>query len=368
MSRSPFNHLFSNGDSLRDDVDDLEDLGFPPPPSPFFSAILAAFQPMVCDDAEEAWRCHVNQLVTDSDGSCAVYTFHVFSSLFQNIQGKFCTLTTDAATYLGEGLRGIGSKFLRSSQMLTTCSDCPTIYIDADTIMSYGLLEKMKFSALELQEYLDTYNGREEAAIMWLRNCKDTFPRCPGDSVVTCQPGESEEKQLELCQRLYKLHFQLLLLFQSYCKLIGQVHAVSSVPELLNMSRELSDLKTSLQAAEAAVASDLELSHLAHNHGHASQGAAAAAVPAAVQAILECLKNQEYTKAVRYIQESRRQWPGDVFGGGSESEVQTLLNAFFRHQTLGPDGDHRAGLICSKLLELNGEIREMIRRAQDYRR
>lgn len=128
----------------------------------------------------------------------------------QNIQGKFCTLTTDVATYLGEGLRGIGSKFLRSSQMLTTCSDCPTIYIDADTvsstikctvinsrltvsnhinrlsfknhfcqdfrqrlmhldisfqIMSYGLLEKMKFSALELQEYLDTYNTKEEAAV-----------------------------------------------------------------------------------------------------------------------------------------------------------------------------------------------------------
>lgn len=69
--------------SLRDDVDDLEDLGFPPPPSPFFSAILAAFQPTVCDDAEEAWRSHINQLVTDSDGSCAVHTFHVFSSLFK---------------------------------------------------------------------------------------------------------------------------------------------------------------------------------------------------------------------------------------------------------------------------------------------
>ena len=46
-------------------------------------------------------------------------------------------------------------------------------------------------------------------------------------SVCVCVP-----QQLELCQRLYKLHFQLLLLFQSYCKLIGQVHAVSSVPEV----------------------------------------------------------------------------------------------------------------------------------------
>uniref|UniRef100_A0A7N9AS87 Furry homolog b (Drosophila) n=1 Tax=Mastacembelus armatus TaxID=205130 RepID=A0A7N9AS87_9TELE len=342
--------------SLHDDVDDLEDLGFPPPPSPFFSAILAAFQPTVCDDAEEAWRCHINQLVTDSDGSCAVYTF----------QGKFCTLTTDVATYLGEGLRGIGSKFLRSSQMLSTCSDCPTIYIDADTIMSYGLLEKMKFSALELQEYLDTYNSREEAAVSWLRNCKDTFPRCPGDNVVTCQPGDSEEKQLELCQRLYKLHFQLLLLFQSYCSLIGQVHAISSVPELLNMSRELTDLKTKHK-------------HLAHTHAHAAQ-VAAMVVPsfptseAAVQAILECLKNHEFTKAVRYIQECRRQWPHGVFGGSSESEVQTLLNVYFRHQTLGQTGTialvgsrQDLTLICSKLLELNGEIRDMIRRAQGYR-
>jgi len=86
------------------------------------------------------------------------------------------------------------------------------------------------------------------------------------------------------------------------------------------MSRELSDLKASLQAAEAAVASDLELSHLAHSHGHASHVAAAAAAPvpsfqnseAAVQAILECLKNQEFTKAVRYIQESRWVHMGDI--------------------------------------------------------
>lgn len=31
--------------------------------------------------------------------------------------------------------------------------------------MSYGLLEKIKFSVLELQEYLDTYNNRKEAAL-----------------------------------------------------------------------------------------------------------------------------------------------------------------------------------------------------------
>ncbi|XP_030648105.1 protein furry homolog [Chanos chanos] len=354
--------------SFGEDRDDLDDLGFPPPPSPFFSAILAAFQPTVCDDAEEAWRSHINQLVCDSDGSCAVYTFRVFSSLFQNIQSKFCSLTSDAAGYLGDGLRGIGSKFMRSSQMLTSCSDCPTLFVDADTIVSYGLLEKVKFSVLELQEYLDTYNNREEAAVSWLQSCKATFPRCSDDGVITCQPGDTEEKQLELCQRLYKLHFQLLLLFQSYCKLIGQVNTISSVPELLNMSQELNDLKGSLRVAAAGVASDLAAQE------RPSAPPTFPSSEAAVQAILECLKSNQFTTAIRYIRECRRIWPNDIFGGNSEDEVQTLLNIYFRHQTLGQTGtfalvgsSQDLSEICIKLMELNGEIRDMIRRAQTYR-
>uniref|UniRef100_A0A8C9YLR1 FRY microtubule binding protein n=1 Tax=Sander lucioperca TaxID=283035 RepID=A0A8C9YLR1_SANLU len=329
-----------HGTSLRDDVDDLEDLGFPPPPSPFFSAILAAFQPTVCDDAEEAWRCHINQLVTDSDGSCAVHTFQVFSSLFKNIQGKFCILTTDVSTYLGEGLRGIGSKFLRSSQMLTTCSDCPTIYIDADTIMSYGLLEKMKFSALELQEYLDTYNTREDAAV----------------------------SQLELCQRLYKLHFQLLLLFQSYCSLIGQVHAISSVPEVSPIIAQ----KGSDSDKQKQTKNTQNVPAIQQNPGWISPATVIRKRSWSFTTHIQTC-NIRFTE-YRLHNVQMRQWPNGVFGGSSESEVQTLLNVYFRHQTLGQTGTialvgsrQDLSLICSKLLELNGEIRDMIRRAQGYR-
>uniref|UniRef100_A0A671P5F7 Furry homolog a (Drosophila) n=1 Tax=Sinocyclocheilus anshuiensis TaxID=1608454 RepID=A0A671P5F7_9TELE len=340
-----------------------------PPPSPFFSAILAAFQPTVCDDAEEAWRNHLNQLVADSDGSCAVYTFQVFSSLFQSIQTKFCTLTCDAAGYLGDGFRGIGAKFVRSSQMLTSCSECPTLFVDADTIVSYGLLEKMKFSVLELHEYLETYNNKKEAVKSWLRNCKASFPKCTGDGVITYQPAETEEKQLELCQRLYKLHFQLLLLFQSYCKLIGQVHAINSVPELQNMSRELSELRSNLRAAAASVANET-----AAERRDPTAESPYSSSEAAVQAILESLKTNEFSRAIRYIQECRKMWPSDIFGSSSENEIQTLLNIYFRHQTLGQTGTFALvgskqdlSEICNRLTELNCEIRDMIRRAQGYR-
>uniref|UniRef100_A0A8C1DBX3 FRY microtubule binding protein n=1 Tax=Cyprinus carpio carpio TaxID=630221 RepID=A0A8C1DBX3_CYPCA len=340
-----------------------------PPPSPFFSAILAAFQPTVCDDAEEAWRSHLNQLVADSDGSCAVYTFQVFSSLFQSIQSKFCTLTCDAAGYLGDGLHGIGAKFVRSSQMLTSCSECPTLFVDADTIVSCGLLEKMKFSVLELQEYLETYNNKKEAVKSWLRNCKASFPKCTGDGVITYQPTETEEKQLELCQRLYKLHFQLLLLFQSYCKLIGQVHAINSVPELQNMSRELSELRSNLQAAAASVDDET-----AAERRDPTAESPYSSSESAVQAILESLKTNEFCRAIRYIKECRKMWPSDIFGSSSENEIQTLLNIYFRHQTLGQTGTFALvgskqdlSEICNRLTELNCEIRDMIRRAQGYR-
>ncbi|XP_030634018.1 protein furry homolog [Chanos chanos] len=372
---------------LEEEKEDLLECRSSPPPSPFFSAILAAFQPATCDDAEEAWQSHISQLVSDNDGSCAIYTFHIFSALFQSIQTKFCSLTCDAASYLGDSLRGIGTKFVRSSQMLTACSECPTLFVDAETIISYGLLEKMKFSVLELQEYLDTYNNRKEAAISWLRNCKATFPKCCGEGEMRSQTAESEERQLELCQRLYKLHFQLLLLFQSYCKLIAQVHVISSVPELLNMSKELNDLRRNLREAAASVARDQAVHDRCSSEPTSSQPTSAFSEPsttssqpifasseAAVQGILESLRENSFSTAIRYIQECRRLWPSDIFGSSSEDETQTLLNIYFRHQTLGHTGTFALvgskqdlSEICGKLMELNGEIRDMIRRAQGYR-
>uniref|UniRef100_A0A665VLN6 Furry homolog a (Drosophila) n=1 Tax=Echeneis naucrates TaxID=173247 RepID=A0A665VLN6_ECHNA len=376
LSISELHPEFHCGDSLTMDMlhsdyreldNELLESRSSPPPSPFFSAILAAFQPAACDDAEEAWRSHINQFVSDSDGSCAVYTFHVFSTLFQSIQTKFCSLTCDAVSYLGDGLRGLGSKFLRSSQMLTSCSECPTLFIDASTIMSYGLLEKMKFSVLEIQEYLDTYNNKKDAA--WLSNCKATFPRSAGGTMITCQPVEHEEKQLELCQRLYKLHFQLLLLFQSYCKLIEQVHEISSIPKLTNRSRELNELKSNLRVAAASVTND----EIAARDSSCLEPTFNSS-EAAVQAILECLNDKEFPAAIRYIRECRTIWPNDIFGSHSEDETQTLLNIIFRHQTLGQTGTFamvgsKQDLteISVKLMELNGEIRDMIRRARGYR-
>ncbi|XP_067993752.1 protein furry homolog-like isoform X3 [Melanerpes formicivorus] len=345
--------------------DEEEQDGFPevqtsPPPSPFLSAILAAFQPVAYDDEEQAWRCHVNQMLSDTDGSCAVYTFHVFSRLFQTIQRRFVSITNDSVSFLGESLQRIGKKFQSSLEVMMLCSECPTVFVDAETLMSCGLLETLKFSVLELQEHLDTYNVKREAAEQWLEDCKRTFGTDDG-----IHGTNTDAQELELCRRLYKLHFQLLLLFQAYCKLISQVKTIRKEAEVINMSEELALLESCLKEAEAASDSGIEEIEIAE----ASQ----ASTETAIHSLIETLRNKEFVSAVAQVKAFRSIWPHDIFGSSEDDPVQTLLHIYFRHQTLGQTGSFAVvgsnqdmSEASCKLMELNLEIRESLRMVQSY--
>ncbi|ERE89735.1 putative protein furry-like isoform 1 [Cricetulus griseus] len=350
---------FSGLSSQEEDEQD----GFPevqtsPLPTPFLSAIIAAFQPVAYEDEEEAWRCHVNQMLSDTDGSCAVFTFHVFSRLFQTIQRRFGEITKEAVGFLGESLQRIGTKFKSSLEVMMTCSECPTVFVDAETLMACGLLETLKFSVLELQEHLDTYNTKKEAAEQWLENCKRTF-----GAKEDIYRINTNAQELELCRRLYKLHFQLLLLFQAYCKLINQVNTIKNEAEVINMSEELAQLEGTLKEAEAA----------SENEEIDISKAAQTTIETAIHSLIETLKNKEFVSAVAQVKAFRTLWPNDIFGSCEDDPVQTLLHIYFHHQTLGQTGSFAvigSNLDMSeanyKLMELNLEIRESLRMVQSY--
>uniref|UniRef100_A0AAR2KVV7 Furry homolog, like n=1 Tax=Pygocentrus nattereri TaxID=42514 RepID=A0AAR2KVV7_PYGNA len=337
------------------DADGFPELQGSPPPSPFLSAILAAFQPIAYDDEEDAWRCHVNQMLSDTDGSCAVYTFHVFSRLFQHIQRKFDSITHASVRFLGEGLQRMGNQFLSSLEVMTSCSQCPTVLLDAETLVSCGLLETLKFSVLELQEHLDTYNGKREAAEQWLENCRKTF----GDKDSNHRPTAQE---LELCRRLYKLHFQLLLLFQAYCKLISRVDTIKREAEVTNMSEELAILESCLKEAESV--SDGQ-------EGVSVSEAVQSSTETAIHSLIESLRSRDFSSALAQVKAFRCLWPNDIFGSEKDDAVQTLLHIYFRHQTLGQTGclavvgpSRDLSQASARLMELNLQIREALRRAQ----
>uniref|UniRef100_A0A667XR27 Furry homolog, like n=1 Tax=Myripristis murdjan TaxID=586833 RepID=A0A667XR27_9TELE len=314
-----------------------------PPPSPFLSAILAAFQPVAYDNEEDAWRCHVNQMLSDTDGSSAVYTFHVFSRLFQNIQRKFGSITHSSVRFLGERLQRMGNQFLSSLEVMTSHSQCPTVLLDAETLVSCGLLETLKFSVLELQEHLDTYNGKREAA----------------EQVSHYISSPSE---LELCRRLYKLHFQLLLLFQAYCKLISRVDTIKREAEVTNMSEELAILESCLKEAERGGDGQEDV---------CISDSAQTSTETAIQSLIETLRARDFSSALTQVKIFRSLWPNDIFGNESDDAVQTLLHIYFRHQTLGQTGclavvgpSRDLSQASTRLMELNLQIREALSQAQ----
>uniref|UniRef100_A0A3B4AZA0 Protein furry C-terminal domain-containing protein n=1 Tax=Periophthalmus magnuspinnatus TaxID=409849 RepID=A0A3B4AZA0_9GOBI len=293
------------------DADCFPEVQASPPPSPFLSAILAAFQPVAYDNEEDAWRCHVNQMLSDSDGSCAVYTFHVFSRLFQNIQRKFGSITHASVRFLGERLQRMGNQFLSSLEVMTSHSQCPTVLLDAETLVSCGLLETLKFSVLELQD-----------------------------------PNE-------MC---------LLLLFQAYCKLISRVDTIKREAEVTNMSEELSLLESCLKEAE--LGTDVQEDVCMSDHAHTS-------TETAIQSLIETLRARDFSSALTQVKVFRSLWPNDIFGNESDNAVQTLLHIYFRHQTLGQTGclavvgpSRDLSQASARLMELNLQIREALSRAQ----
>uniref|UniRef100_A0A4W6EDW8 Furry homolog, like n=1 Tax=Lates calcarifer TaxID=8187 RepID=A0A4W6EDW8_LATCA len=345
------------------DADCFSEIQASPPPSPFLSAILAAFQPVAYDNEEDAWRCHVNQMLSDTDGSSAVYTFHVFSRLFQSIQRKFGSITHASVRFLGERLQRMGNQFLSSLEVMTSRSQCPTVMLDAETLVSCGLLETLKFSVLELQEHLDTYNAKREAAELWLENCRKTF----GDKDSNQRPNTHAQQmenlaELELCRRLYKLHFQLLLLFQAYCKLISRVDTIKREAEVTNMSEELTILESCLKEAETGNdgQEDVCMSDTAQTN-----------TETAIQSLIETLRGRDFRAALTQVKIFRSLWPNDIFGNETDNAVQTLLHIYFRHQTLGQTGclavvgpSRDLSQASTRLMELNLQIREALSQAQ----
>uniref|UniRef100_A0A8C9SBB5 Furry homolog, like n=1 Tax=Scleropages formosus TaxID=113540 RepID=A0A8C9SBB5_SCLFO len=345
------------------DADSFPEIQASPPPSPFLSAILAAFQPVTYDDEEDAWRCHVNQMLSDTDGSCAVHTFHVFSQLFQSIRNKFGSITKASVSFLGPELQRVGNKFRSSLDVMMSCTKCPTVFLDAETLLSCGLLETLKFSVLELQEHLDTYSAKKEAAEQWLENCKKTFGEKDSDRQPTAQVG-FPCCELELCRRLYKLHFQLLLLFQAYCKLVTRVDTIKREPEVTNMSEELTVLESCLKEAESLAEGQAEV---------AVPEAAQADAESAIQSLIESLRSHSFDSALAQclVCPCRSLWPDDIFGHNADDAVQTLLHIYFRHQSLGQTGcvavvgpGRDLSQASGTLMELNLQMRESLRLAQ----
>ncbi|XP_060599761.1 protein furry homolog [Ruditapes philippinarum] len=176
--------------------------------------------------------------------------------------------------------------------------ECPYFFIETDVLVGSRVVDKHKYCLLEMQECFETYCMRKDQAEQSLEEIKVSIKQQSlgdgGSFPIQC----SEEQKLDLCQKLYKLIFQLVMLFESYIKLLDCFKLVQTASQVNDISGQVESIKGEVTAAM----SELE-------NGQASPLNVDSPKPVTKQdafsSLTEYIKSQQYQKAIQLVRSFR---------------------------------------------------------------
>ena len=114
-------------------------------------------------------------------------------------------------------------------------------------------MERVKFNILEIQENFENFADKKELTLECLDAVKAHQKLANLGEPLEDYPNIDTE-QVDLCRCLYKLHFQLLLLLESYSKLLRLVNKHAEAAEeddsahaqLMDRSKEIAEIMAEL--------------------------------------------------------------------------------------------------------------------------
>ncbi|XP_059157209.1 protein furry homolog isoform X2 [Physella acuta] len=288
--------------------------------SPAFSQLSGVLLNLEADEVEEVWKSHVTKVLAESSLSHVGKTCQIFPKLFRELRKRLTTMTKEACYYIckAENLKSITSQILQVLELVHQQLDCPFLFSESDSLLGTRLVDRHRFCVLEIQECFETYSSRKDQAEQSLEGLKCSIKQQSlGDGGSYLMAGE---EQLELCQKLYKLIFQLVLLFESYLKLLDMFQLVTASPQVSDMSGQViqvrNELLLALQELENGQASPL---HVDTKVVSKQEG---------VLQLSEYLHGGKYLKAIQILRCFRSLWPNDLFGLTIEDDVLTLLSIY----------------------------------------
>ena len=209
------------------------------------------------DDVEENWRAHVQTLMTSSSQDNLLHTFALFARLFRDLRGKTVSLTEDSCTFLGrdestfsEQLKGAVTQFQTLLGVLSRVPDCPHVWCDFNLLGDPRLTERIKFNVLEIQENFENYVDKKDTTWSCLEGLKAHAKLVSLGETIDAY-ANMDTDQVELCRFLYKLHFQQLLLLESYTKLLQLLSGAAGSSGVADMSEQVATVRSNLLTALA---------------------------------------------------------------------------------------------------------------------
>merc|ERR1719397_1347205 len=244
-----------SGDCSEGEMSDLT----PCNASPSLSQLLSSSssRKLERDDLEENWRSHVAVLMTSSSQDNLLHTFALFARLFRDLRGKTVGLTEDSCTFLSREesafstqLNGAVTQFQTLLGVLAGVPDCPHVWCDFNLLGDPRLTERIKFNVLEIQENFENYVDKKDTTMGCLEGLKAHAKLLSlGESLDG--GANLEGDQVELCRFLYKLHFQQLLLLESYTKLLQLLSGAAGTSGVADLSSRVAGARAALLTALA---------------------------------------------------------------------------------------------------------------------
>ena len=172
------------------------------------------------DDIEESWRAHVQKVNEEANNQSIMVTFVSFGKLFDELKAKTCVITQDSVVQLSKEksafspdlVHNIMDQLQNLTDILSEDISYPHVWCDVES-SGTKLMERLKFTILEIQENLDNFSDRKDFALECLDAIKTHQKLVALGEQMTDYNMDNEP--LDLIRCLYKLHFQLLLLLES---------------------------------------------------------------------------------------------------------------------------------------------------------
>lgn len=214
--------------------------------SPNLSALMT-FRPILRDDTEEAWRRHIQSLLSRVPSS-PLELFFLLHRLVRDVSSKAVQLTQEACLYLERDAAGsdLRTHLLSLCDQLDARAIAPLVWFSPEVLDSSRLTEALRFGSLEVQEHLDTFLDRKDH----LAECVDAV-RASAKLELLGESGGILTSNLELLldvgKALYKLHFQLVMVLEAANRMVGALTSAAETNQLQDISSEVIQLKAALE-------------------------------------------------------------------------------------------------------------------------
>ncbi|XP_045105728.1 protein furry-like isoform X4 [Portunus trituberculatus] len=375
--------------------------------SPSITAML--FRPIrQPNDLEDTWRSHLLSLIaTDAPIVQPNRTCTLFSTVFSESVMKFSELIGESIQYLSEGgeMNHAYVSFLPHMEGVAGTAPLPYVFVDSMLLNLTQLTPRFRSTFIALHEHLDTYLDKRDSANRCLDSIKSTVKlQNLGESLPELCP---DEQHTDLCRCLYKLHFQLSLLYDTYAKLLLVMLQAAHTTQASDHSVELSTLQGKLVTAAEQLDSTPPTTPTRSTHslpperelpegeegecesvgGEESEGGSAcesslgrteggspvsssslgsqslelpvvppASQPEAELQLLQLVADQRWVGALQFVRQHRALWPREA--SSAHDDITIILNTYCTYLA-----DKKPGMIA--VCGTEGELQDTISRLMD---